>query len=93
MKMSTPKDCWAGGRRTSEGSRNLAQAAKLLASMMGDAFKQRYRMHNGEWWLFSKEEPMRVLAKEEISWHTARNHFPFVEGGIDTDHPDWWKEP
>jgi len=71
-------------------SKDLAEA---MATAMGFVFDQSYVLVSDQWWLFTRGEPMRVLTDDEVAWHVARNHAPFVEGGITPEHADWWKEP
>ena len=83
---------WHGGRR-SGNSRKLAESVQWMASLMGHSLQQTYQMHEAQWWLFTHGKPARPLEEDEIQWHRARNHAPFVEGGVTPDSPDWWKEP
>ena len=71
----------------------IKQAARIVCSKMARLLRQEYRWHNGAWWLFSLGKPARSLSDEEVEWHKARNHAPFVENGIGPDHTDWVKEP
>lgn len=72
---------------------NLTALAQSCASAMGRAFRQEYRKIDGIWFLFTMGKQVRAMSDDEIAWHVARNHAPFVPGGINSDHPDWWKEP
>lgn len=75
---------------TPETRRQLAQG---IATTIGTALGQSYRQIDGKWWLFTRETAQRVLADDEVAWHVARRHKPFISDGIDTSHPDWWKDP
>jgi hypothetical protein len=69
------------------------KVVQQIASGMGRLLNQSYRKNGENWWLYSGAHPSRILTPAEVSWHVERNHFPFVENGIKSDHPDWWKEP
>lgn len=67
--------------------------AGAFASAMGTALGQTYRKVGDEWWLYTKGKPARTLKPDEVEWHVARRHAPFVEGGITTDDARWWDDP
>jgi hypothetical protein len=67
--------------------------ASDLAELIGDLFHQSHRLHNGKWWLFSFDKPCRELTDEEVAWHTARKHAPFVECGLEHGDSHWWDDP
>ena len=67
--------------------------AQWLASSIGTTLQQDYRAYEGGWWLFTLGRPSRALQVDEIAWHVARNHAPFVEGGVLQGTPHWWDDP
>jgi hypothetical protein len=69
------------------------EMARAIASGIGFYLKQEYKKVGEEWWLFTNGEKKRPLTKDEVMWHSERNHHPFIENGIGKDHPDWWKNP
>ena len=60
---------------------------------IGDLLRQEYRLERGRWWLWSMGRPVRELTADEVEWHRARKHAPFVEGGVEKGDPRWWDEP
>ena len=71
----------------------MGDISETIASAFGFALQQSYALREGEWWLLTAGKPMRTLKADEVAWHVARNHAPFVDGGITPDSPDWWKDP
>lgn len=71
----------------------IRELSGKIASAIGNALGQEYRKCDGVWWLYTRGNPARALRDDELAWHIARRHRPFVPDGIDHDHPDWWKDP
>jgi hypothetical protein len=69
--------------------RGLAQD---IASGIGVMLQQSYEQHEGVWWLFAAGKPKRALKTDEVEWHVARQHKPFVPDGVSQDDPRWWDE-
>ena len=67
--------------------------SERVATEIGSMLAQEYVFYQGQWWLFTLGKPARALRQDEIDWHTARRHQPFVEEGIPKGHPDWWSDP
>lgn len=69
--------------------------AKKIAHTMGTMLQQEYRVkvEDGKWWLFANGSPQRELRDDEVEWHVARRHRPFVPDGITTDDPRWFDDP
>ncbi len=67
--------------------------AAELATMIGAALGQEYRKVGTAWWLFTMGKAMRPLKTDEVEWHVARRHAPFVEGGVTLGDPRWWDDP
>lgn len=70
-----------------------SEFAQKLAMKIGRELQQTYELVDCKWWLFTRGKPAKELTADEVAWHMARNHHPFVPDGITTDHPDWWKLP
>jgi hypothetical protein len=64
-----------------------------IATVMGTAFDQEYRHQDGRWWLYTMGRAVRPLTADEIAWHSARRHAPFVPDGVEKHDPRWWDEP
>lgn len=64
-----------------------------IAAAVGTALGQEYRRDDEGWWLWQLGRPVRLLRPDEIRWHVARRHAPFVAGGATPDGPGWWDEP
>lgn len=71
----------------------IEQASREIAIAMGNLLQQNYRLVDGKYWLFNADTPVSELTDEELQWHTARNHAPFVPNGITTDDPRWFDDP
>ena len=72
---------------------NIRELSQQVASEIGRALQQNYCQVNGKWHLMTFGRIVRELTQDEVDWHIARNHSPFVIGGITQGHPDWWKDP
>lgn len=70
-----------------------SEFSQNLAMRISRQLRQTYELVDGKWWLFTLGKPAKELTDDEVAWHVARKHLPFVPGGIKTDHPDWWKDP
>ena len=71
----------------------IRELSQQVASTIGRALRQDYRQVNGKWHLVTLGRVVRELTQDEIDWHVARNHSPFVPDGIAQGNPDWWKDP
>lgn len=72
---------------------DLKRLSEDVASSIGQILRQEYRMVDGKWCLFALGKFARELDPDEIDWHTARRHAPFVEGGLEPSDPRWWDDP
>jgi len=60
-----------------------AEAAQEVAAEMAALLQQEYKLHKGQWWLFSLGEPARPLTQEEIEWHQERGDIPLGLGALE----------
>lgn len=74
-------------------SQSGTQLARSVAETIGHILNQHWEQIDGKWWLFTRGIAQRALSDDEVAWHVARNHKPFVPDGIDKGHADWWREP
>jgi hypothetical protein len=62
-------------------------------NLMGALLCQNYRLVGTVWWLYNGDTAVRELSENEVAWHVARNHYPFVPNGVRSKDPAWWNEP
>lgn len=73
--------------------KKIDELGNCIAAGVGRMLQQEYRQRDGQWWLWSLGREVRTLTEEEVAWHVARRHSPFVPGGVTQGSPDWWKDP
>ena len=76
--------------RMPDAKRRVLAARRTMQE--GPILPREYKKVGNLWYLFINGKITRPLSPGEVQWHVARNHFPFVLGGMHPDDPRWWDD-